>query len=226
MKGLNKLTGLGAASLATLCLAWSGLSHAGMDAPDDFTTVSRASVKIRSYEQTASGETEKVTVDTDTVILNLTGDEGDKPPKNQQLVLLNWCGDSVDWSALAVWDKDTDELVPGADAACLDRESSAVFDDKKDKAYTGLDIDAGYFGMDEIDMDVEISFGKVKKKIDSNQTVCLKKFKTLAMAGYYENGDDVPGSRVMRKSGSIKTNGGVKGALDGNVVSLFCGVPG
>jgi hypothetical protein len=78
-----------------------------------------------------------------------------------------------------------------------------------------LDIDAAPFGMHEIDMSVEIKEGKVKKKVDSSQPVCLKKFKTLAMGSYNDNGDDTAGSRVLRKTGSIKTNGGVMAVFDG-----------
>ena len=216
--GYKILTGLG---IASLCLAWSGLTSAG-DVEVDYTTVSKASVKIQSYEQQSNGEVEKVKVDTDTVILELTGDSGDKPPKNQQLVLLNYCGNPEDWSALAVWDKDDNDLVEGAGVACLWREGSVIYNDKKDTLYQGLDIDADYFTMDEIDMDVEIKGGKVKKKVDSSRPVCLKKFKTLAMSGYYSNGDGEPGTRVMRKAGSIKTNGGVFDTIPGNEVAFWC----
>ena len=215
---IKKLTGLGIGSFAALCIGWSGLSYAEAD----YTTVSKASTKIQYYEQTASGGVEKVTHKTNDLILTLTDSDSDKPPKNYQLVLLNWCGDVDELSALAVWDKDRDELVEGADAACLWSEGSWVYDEKKGRVYRPMDIDAWAFEMDEIDMDAEITLGKMKKKIDSSQPVCLKKFKTMAMSGYHHNGNGESGSRVLRKSGSIKTNGGVKGKLDGNVLNPLC----
>jgi hypothetical protein len=218
---MSNLAGLGIGSVAALCVGWSGLSYA-VDVGANFTTVSKASVNIQSYEQAANGEVEKVKVDTNTVILDLTGDASSKPPKNYQLVLLNYCGAPENGSALAVWDKDTDGLVDGAQMACLDREGSVVFNEKKMKSYQGLDIDANHFGMDEIDMEVEIKGGKVKKNLDSSQPVCLKKFKTLAMSGYYSDGDGVPGTRAMKKPGSIKTNGGVFEIIPGDVVFNYC----
>ena len=123
---------------------------------------------------------------------------------------------------LAVWDKDTNDFASESSVACLWTEGSALFNDKQDKIYQGLDIEAYIFHMDEIDMDVEIKGGKVKSKLISERPVCLKKFKTLAMSGYYSNGDNTPGSRVMRKAGSIKTNGAVFEVLDGDWVSNFC----
>lgn len=223
--GYKILTGLG---IASLCLAWSGFSYAG-DGGVGYTTVSKASVKIQSYEQTASGVAEKVTFKTDDLINNLTHmDSGTKPAKNLQLVLLNYCDNPEGGSSLRVWDKDTNTFAVGSDEACLGTESGAVFDDKKDALYQGLDIDAEHFGMDEIDMEVEIKGGKVKKKVDSSRPVCLKKFKTLAMSGYesYDfiegdwvfRGDGAVGNKAMRKSGSIKTNGGVFAKIDGNQV--------
>ena len=215
---ISKMTGLGVASVAALCLAWSGLSSAA-----DVTTVSKASVNIQSYEQTASGVTEKVTVKTDDVINDLMdSNPGTKPAKNLQLVLLNYCDEPEDGSVLIVWDKDTDFFAEGSDFACLWTEGSAIFNDKQDKIYQGLDIDADHFGMHEIDMDVEIKGGKVKKKLDSERPVCLKKFKTLTMAGYYDNGDGEDGSRVMRKAGSIKTNGAAFDLLEGDFVENLC----
>jgi len=222
---LNKLTGLG---FASLCLAWSGLSYAGDIPPEnDITTVSKASVKIQSYEQTASGVTEKVTVKTDDVINALTGKApGTKPPKNQQLVLLNYCGEPQNYSAMGVWDKDASDLVDLVDdaetdkAICLRREGPALFNDKQDKIYTTWDIGQSdlFFGMSEIDMSVEIKGGKVKKKVDSSRPVCLKKLKTLAMGAYYGEGEDENGSRVLRKTGSIKTNGAVIDTFEGNTI--------
>jgi len=222
LHGLKKLTGVG---FASLCLAWSGLSYAGAgQAPvDDFTTVSKASTKIQYYEQTASGVTEKVTLKTNDLILKLTDSSADKPPKNQQLVLLDWCGGIDAFSALAVWDKDRDELVEVADAACLWNEGSYVINENKDTLYRPMDIDAWAFEMDEIDMDAELKGGKLKKKVDSSQPFCLKKFKTMAMSGYHNNGNGENGSRVMRKSGSIKTNGAVFDTIPGNAVFNLCG---
>ena len=222
MHGLNRLTGLG---LASLCLAWSGLTYAGGPPPGFVhTTVSKASVNIQSYRQSAEGEVEKIKIDTPWVINSLTGSDQDtKPAKNLQLVLLNYCDEPEGGSALAVWDKDTNDLAEGADVACLDRESSVIYNDKKDTVYQGLDIDAEYFHMDEIDMDVEIKGGKVKKNVLSDRPICLKKFKTMTMAGYYDNGDDgATDNLVMRKAGSIKTNGGVFEAILGNEVAFWC----
>ena len=90
MHGLNRLTGLG---LASLCLAWSGLTYAGGPPPGFVhTTVSKASVNIQSYRQSAEGEVEKIKIDTPWVINSLTGSDQDtKPAKNLQLVLLNYC---------------------------------------------------------------------------------------------------------------------------------------
>ena len=218
---ISKLTGLGIGSFAALCIGWSGLSYA-IEVEDNFTTVSKASTKIQYYEQTASGVTEKVTLKRDDLILKLTNDTSDKPPKNYQLVLLNWCGDIDKFSALAVWDKDRDELVEGADAACLWSEGSWVFDEKKGTLYRPMDIGAWAFEMDEIDMDAEIKGGKLKKNIDSSQPFCLKKFKTMAMSGYYNNGNGENGSRVMRKAGSIKTSGAVFDTIPGNAVFNLC----
>jgi hypothetical protein len=218
MHELKILTGL-----ATLCLAWSGVSYAGAIGPTGYTTVSKASVNIQSYEQTASGVTEKVKVKTDDVINDLMGSNpGTKPAKNLQLVLLNYCDEPENGSALAVWDKDANDFAVESSVACLWTEGSAIFNDKQDKIYQGLDIDSDYFHMDEIDMDVEIKGGKVKSKLISERPVCLKKFKTLTMAGYDSNGDNTPGSRVMRKAGSIKTNGAVFEVLDGDRVGNFC----
>ena len=132
------------------------------------------------------------------------------------------CGDIDAWSALAVWDKDQDELVAGADATCLWSEGSWVYDEKKDRLYRPMDIESEDFNLSEIDMDAEISLGKVKKKVDSSQQVCLKKFKTMAMSGYYDNGNGEPGSRVLKKAGSIKTNGAVFDSIPGNAVLNFC----
>jgi len=218
LHGLKKLTGLGVASL---CLAWSGFSSAGEGAIN-YTTVSKASTKIQYYEQTATGVVDKVTIKTNDLILELTDSSADKPPKNQQLVLLNWCGDVDNFSALAVWDKDTDALAAGANATCLWSEGSWVYDEKKDRVYRPMDIEAADFNMDEIDMDAQISLGKVKKKVDPIQQVCLKKFKTMAMSGYYDNGNGEIGSRVLKKAGSIKTNGAVFDSIPGNAVVNFC----
>ena len=220
--GMNKLTGLGAVSIATLCLAWSGLSSAGAFGPTDYTTVSKASVKIQSFEQTGEGETEKVTVKTNDVINYLLGeDPGTKVPKNLRLVLLNYCDDPSDHNALAVWDRDEDDLAE-AGAVCLGTEGSAIYNDKKDTIYRPLDIDGNPFMMDEIDMDVQIKLGRVKSNLIEARPECLKRFSTMAMSGYYSNGDGAEGSRVMRKSGSIKTSGSVFEVLEGDVVGFIC----
>jgi len=112
--------------------------------------------------------------------------------------------------------------VDGADAACLWSEGSWVFDEKKGRLYRPMDIDAWAFDMDEIDMDAEIKGGELKKKVDSSQPFCLKKFKTMAMSGYHDNGNGENGSRVMRKAGSIKTNGAVFDTIPGNAVFNLC----
>jgi len=44
----------------------------------------------------------------------------------------------------------------------------------------------------------------------------------MTMAGYYDNGEGATGARVMRKAGSIKTNGGVFEAILGNEVAFWC----
>jgi len=227
---ISKLAGLGIGSFAALCIGWSGLSYA--DEVTNYTTVSKASVKIQYHEQTASGVTEKRTFKTDDLVLELTDSSADKPPKNQQLVLLNDCNAPEEGGVLAVWDKDTDKLVADADYVCLAHEGRALKDDKKNTIYTPIDNYLGYkslakaTGFDEIDFDAEIKLGKLKKKLDSSQPVCLKKFKTMAMAGYYDDDGDAPhfatGNKILRKTGSVKTNGGVKGILDSNIIWDMC----
>lgn len=211
----NQVVKSGAVSLAALCLALGGSAYAGDGPIGDYTSVSKASVNIKYYEQTGEGVAESGKVKTNDVINTLTGAEpGSKVPRNLKLVMLSYCGDPEYFKALGVWDKDQDALTGGV--ACLYPESAPVYDDKKNLFYQGLDIEAGVFGMHEIDMDVQVKTGSVRKRVNSDEPICLKSFKTLTMAGYYNGEGD---HKVLRK-GKINTSGSVQATLEGNVVGI------
>ena len=215
---MNRLTSLSVASIATLCLVWSGLASAGDIGPMGYTTMSRASVKIESFEQTGEGETGQVTVRTNDVINYLREEEpGTRVPNHLQLVLLNSCDDPAGGSAVTVWDRNEGDVA--GNMTCLYTRGPVIFRDGRNTIYQQLNIDAWPFHMDQIDMDVEIKLGRVSGRLLEERPVCLKSLSTMTMSGYYWGEGD---SRVMRKPGSIKTNGAVFEVMEGDVVSQFC----
>ena len=209
----NQMVKFGGGSLAALCLAWGGSASAGLGPLDDYTSVSRASVNINFFQQDGVESVSSGSIKTHDVINALTGGEpGSRPPNNLKLVLLSYCGSPEYEKALAVWDTDTDDLT-GA-TLCLWTESQAIYD-SSDKFYQGLDIDTGPLNLDEIDMDVKVTTGSVRSRLNSAEPVCLKSFTTLTMAGYHNGEGD---SAVLKNNGKISTSGPVQGTLDGNAV--------
>lgn len=209
----NQLAKFGGVSLTALCLAWGGLAYAGIGPIDDYTSVSRASVNIKYFQQ--DGESViSGSIKTHDVVNALTGGEpGSSPPRNLRLVMLSYCGDPEYEKALGVWDTDTDDLT--GSRLCLWTESQTVYDSSKNRFYQGLDIETGPLNLNEIDMEVQVSLGSVRSRLNSDEPVCLKSFRTLTMAGYYNGDGD---SAVLKNNGRISTSGPVQATLNGNAV--------
>ncbi len=216
----NYLKELGLVSVAALALAWSGFTQAGGPSPEDNTLVNNASVKIRYFIQTGEGMKKSETVTTKDVLNYFIGAEpGSKPPKNLSLVLLSYCADPAGRSALAVWDRDIDDLAE-ANWACLWQEGGAI---ENHSQIVPWDIEAEAFGFDEIDMDVEIGLGEVNNKTIEGRPMCLKNLRTRALSGYNSmETNGAVGTKVVSGESAIKTNGGIKAVLSGDVVSFLC----
>jgi hypothetical protein len=213
------------ASLIVLGLGWSATSYAGAPPLPDITTLSPVKVKTKMVEQTGDGTTKTIKMGNNEVICNMApGCTDGKPPKNYALAMLNDCDDPYAYQLLAVVDKDTGDPIEGSTTACMYQESPAVIDAKKDKAAVAYDSDCDPLTMDECDLTAELKMGKLPKKVDEAQSVCLSKFKTLTMSGYWSEGPDgATGNMVMDGKSSIKTTGKPKLAIEpGGIVAAEC----
>jgi hypothetical protein len=175
--------------------------------------VSRASVNINYFQQDGESVVSN-TFRTHDAINALTGGEpGTRPPNNLKLVMLSYCDAPEYEKALAVWDTDTEGLT--GSSLCLWTESQTIYDSSMNRFYQGLDIETGPFNLSEVDMDVQVNLGSVPRRINPDEPLCLRSFRTLSMAGYASGEGD---SVVLKGNGRISTSGPVKATLEGNAV--------